>query len=151
MRTTLPVSLLFVLTTGCTAGRVNLPEPPRKELSMRTYYVAFLRRGPAWTKERTPEAVAASKGHMDNIQRLARCGKLLIAGPFEAGADAGKDALAGLFIFDVPSLEEAEALTRTDPAVQAGRFTVEVKPWFGPTGLTYEGHVPADPDARREP
>jgi len=61
---------------------------------------------------------------------------------------AGKDALAGIFIFDVPSLEEAEALARMDPAVQAGRFTVEVMPWFGPAGLTYDGRVPADPNAR---
>ena len=37
--------------------------------------------------------------------------------------------------------EEAEALMRTDPAIIAGRFTMEVLPWYGPAGLTYDGHV----------
>ena len=51
-------------------------------------------------------------------------------------------ALAGIFIFDVPTLEEATALTREDPAVKAGRFTTEVLPWHGPAGLTYDGASP---------
>lgn len=112
---------------------------------MRTYYMAFLRRGPAWSAERTPEAVAAGEGHMANIKRLAACGELLIAGPFAVGPTPPKDALAGIFIFDVPTLEEAVALTQTDPAVKAGRFTIEVMPWYGPTGLTYDGHQPPAP------
>src|SRR3712207_4959175 len=69
-------------------------EAPPKKFSMRTYYMAFLRRGPAWSKERTPEAVAAGEGHMAHIQRMAKCGKLVLAGPFEVGPDAPKDALA---------------------------------------------------------
>lgn len=139
--------LTFLVATGCASSKAQqLPTPAaREEASMRTYYMAFLRRGPAWSKERTPEAVAASKGHMDNIHRLAACGKLLIAGPFDVKDDTEKDALAGIFIFDVPTLEEAVALSQTDPAVQAGRFTIEVKPWYGPTGLTYTGHVPPAP------
>jgi uncharacterized protein YciI len=95
---------------------------------MRTYYMAFLRRGPAWTKERTPEALEAGKGHMANIERLAKCGKLVIAGPFDVPADA-----------------PAVALTAQAPAVKAGRFAIEVLPWYGPTGLTYEGHLPPEP------
>jgi hypothetical protein len=31
------------------------------------------------------------------------------------------------------------------------RWQLEVMPWFGPTGLTYEGHIPVDPNARCEP
>ncbi len=91
---------------------------------MRTYYMGFLRRGPAWSAERTPEAVAAGEGHMANIERLAACGKLLIAGPFDVGPTPPPDALAGIFIFDVPTKEEALALSQTDPAVKAGRFTI---------------------------
>lgn len=118
---------------------------------MRTYYMAFLRRGPAWTAERTPESIAAFEGHMANINRLAACGKLLIAGPFDHGNTSPPNALAGIFIFDVPTLEEAVALTQSDPAVQAGRFTVEVLPWYGPVGLTYDGHQPPAPGTRCEP
>jgi uncharacterized protein YciI len=106
---------------------------------MKRYYVAFLRRGPAWTAERTEESKRHGEGHMAHIEKMARAGKLLIAGPFEVDR-AITDALAGLYIFDVATIEEARELVGQDPAVQAGRFTAEVLPWFGPAGLTYAGH-----------
>jgi uncharacterized protein len=148
------LTALLASSIGCatgTAAQTAQPEPPPKKFQMRSYYMAFLRRGPAWSAERTPEAVAAGEGHMANIRRLGECGKLLIAGPFDVGPNAPADALAGIFIFDVPTLEEAVALTQTDPAVKAGRFTVEVMPWYGPAGLTYDGYEPPKPGARCEP
>lgn len=154
MRTVLCVPLVLALATGCaTTPKPEAPAAPapEKKFSMRTYYMAFLRRGPAWTKERTPEAVEAGRGHMANIERLAKCGKLLIAGPFDVAEDAPPDALAGIFIFDVATREEAVALTQQDPAVKAGRFAIEVLPWYGPTGLTYEGHIRAEPGASCTP
>ncbi|MCK6592056.1 MAG: YciI family protein [Polyangiaceae bacterium] len=105
-------------------------EPKTK---MRTYFMAFLRRGPAWSAEKTPEVTAVSKGHMDHIGEMAKSGALLVAGPF---LDAkGPGDLAGIFIFGVASIDEAKALAEADPAVKAGRFTVEVKPWFAGEGL----------------
>jgi uncharacterized protein len=161
MRTVLSLPVLLALATGCATTSKTEAAPsaeapratvaPEKKFSMRTYYMAFLRRGPAWTKERTPEAVEASKGHMANIERLAKCGKLVIAGPFDVPADAPPDALAGIFIFDVATREEALALSQQDPAVKAGRFAIEVLPWYGPTGLTYEGHIPTEPGASCTP
>ncbi|HYH94409.1 YciI family protein [Hyalangium sp.] len=155
MRLLLLASLLASCISGCAttgqAAQAPASEPPRKEFTMRTYYMAFLRRGPAWSAEKTPEAEAAGKGHMANIERLAACGKLLIAGPFNVGPNPPADALAGIFIFDVPTLEEAVALTQTDPAVKVGRFTMDVMPWYGPAGLTYDGHQPPKPDAKCEP
>jgi uncharacterized protein YciI len=153
------LTVLLASSIGCATGtaaqtaatQTTQLEPPPKKFQMRTYYMAFLRRGPAWSAERTPEAVAAGEGHMANIRRLAACGKLLIAGPFDVGPNPPADALAGIFIFDVPTLEEAVALTQTDPAVKAGRFTIEVMPWYGPAGLTYDGYEPPKPGARCEP
>jgi uncharacterized protein YciI len=153
------LTALLASSIGCATGtaaqtaaaQTAQPESPPKTFQMRTYYMAFLRRGPAWSAERTPEAVAAGEGHMANIKRLAACGKLLIAGPFDVGQNPPADALAGIFIFDVPTLEEAVALTQTDPAVKAGRFTMEVMPWYGPTGLSYDGYEPPKPGARCEP
>jgi uncharacterized protein len=154
MRSLLLVALVGTCITGCASGKAaeaGQPEAPPKQFQMRTYYMAFLRRGPAWTAEKTPESVALGEGHMANIERLAACGKLLIAGPFEVEPNAPADALAGIFILDVPTLEEAMALTQTDPAVKAGRFAIEVKPWYGPAGLTYDGYQPPAPGARCEP
>src|SRR5215475_952001 len=106
---------------------------------MKVYQMAFLRRGPRWIADATPERKQLLAGHMANIQRLAVEGKLLIAGPLDAGPDARPDAAVGIFIFDVPTKAEAEALVRTDPTIAAGHFAAEVVPWYGPVGLTYDG------------
>jgi uncharacterized protein YciI len=101
---------------------------------MTTYYVGFLYRGPSWSPGETPESQKIQEGHMANIQRLAKEGKLLLAGPF---TDDGE--LRGMFVFQVASLEEAKALCDTDPAVKAGRLRVELHPWFSAKGI----NVPA--------
>jgi uncharacterized protein YciI len=99
---------------------------------MTTYYVAFLRRSPKWTPggDGTEELM---KGHMANMQRLAKEGTLVLAGPFLE--QTGPGSLAGLFFLRAGSLAEAQKLVATDPAVQAGRFTCEIVPWLGPKVL----------------
>ena len=99
---------------------------------MTTYYVAFLRRSPKWA----PGGAGVEelmKGHMANIQRLAKEGRLVLAGPFLE--QTGPGSLAGLFFLQAGSLAEAQKLVDTDPAVQAGRFTFEIVPWLGPKVL----------------
>ncbi len=58
------------------------------------------------------------KGHMANIERLAKQGKLLAAGPFEGGG--------GLFILNTTSTDEASDWLKTDPGIQANRWDVEM-------------------------
>ena len=94
-----------------------------------------MRRGPAWTATATPESAAVSREHQENIQKLTAAGKMVVAGPFVD--QTGAQALAGLFILRVASLDEAKATVSTDPAVKAGRFTYEIVPWLGPTTLKY--------------
>jgi uncharacterized protein YciI len=94
-----------------------------------TAYLTFLTRGPKWTPEQTPAVVELQKAHIANIQRLAAMKKLVVAGPFGDGGN-----LAGIFVFRVDSLEEARALTATDPAVQAGRLAFDIHPWLVPEG-----------------
>ena len=102
-------------------------ETPTK---LMTAYLAFLVRGEKWTPEKTPQTEAIQKGHMANINKLAEMKKLVVAGPF---GDNGK--LRGIFVFRVASLEEARALTMTDPAVQAGRLALDLHPWIVPEGI----------------
>lgn len=59
-------------------------------------------------------------GHMNNMGKLAKEGKLVAAGPFEGGG--------GLFIMKTHSVEEARQWISTDPGVQAKRWDVEVLP-----------------------
>jgi uncharacterized protein YciI len=102
-------------------------ETPTK---LMTAYLAFLVRGEKWTPERTPQTEEIQKGHMANINRLAEMKKLVVAGPF---GDNG--TLRGIFVFRVGSMEEARALTMTDPAVQAGRLALDLHPWLVPEGI----------------
>ena len=99
------------------------------ENGMRTYVMALLKAGPNRERPRE-EAQRLQAAHRANINRLAAEGKLVLAGPF---ADDG--VLRGIYIFDVPTVAEAEALTRTDPAIQAGQLVMELHPWYGSAAL----------------
>ena len=99
------------------------------DYGMKTYVVALLKAGP--NRDRSADdAQKLQRAHMDNINRLAADGKLVIAGPF---ADNGP--LRGIYIFDVATVAEAEALTRSDPAIQAGSLVMELHPWYGSAAL----------------
>ncbi|MEO8517230.1 MAG: YciI family protein [Flavobacterium sp.] len=71
------------------------------------------------------------KGHMANIKRLAKEGKLVVAGPF---SENGRH-YQGLFIFNVTTLEEAQALVASDPAVKAKILDAELTLWYGSAAL----------------
>lgn len=100
------------------------------EYGMRKYVMAFLLRGDKvndFTAEQRSEIQA---GHMANIGKMAEMGKLILAGPF-----FGNDELRGIYIFDVQTLEEAKALTETDPAIKAGVLKMDLKEWYGSAAL----------------
>jgi uncharacterized protein YciI len=131
----LMAALIVVGLSGVTLAAED--SKPAPTITMKTYYLGLIRKGPAWTPGDTPEIRALQEGHMANIRRLGAEGKLVLAGPFLDGGD-----LRGLFLFEVATLEEAKALCETDPAVKAGRLVVEVHPWLGPEGLTFKGALP---------
>lgn len=99
------------------------------DYGMRKYVIAFLKRGP---NRDLPKAKADSlqAAHMANIGRMAEAGKLAIAGPFFDDGD-----LRGIYIFAVESIQEAEELTQSDPAIQAGSLVMELKEWYGSAAL----------------
>lgn len=129
-----PAVLARPAAASCPKVEAKAPE----KFEMRTYIMGFLRRGPAWSAERTPEVMRISEGHMAHIRAMGAAGKLVLAGPFEVEGTP-PNALAGILLFDMESIEEARALAAEDPAVKAGRFTLEVMPWYGPKGLTFPG------------
>ena len=99
------------------------------DLGMHNYVMALLKAGPNRNRP-AEEAQRLQAAHMANINRLAAAGKLVLAGPF---ADDG--VLRGIYVFDVPTIAEAEALTKTDPAIQAGQLVMELHPWYGSAAL----------------
>ena len=108
----------------------DVMKKPSTPIKLTTAYLAFLTRGAKWTPEKTPATEELQKAHIANIVRLAELKKLVVAGPF---GDNGQ--LRGIFVFKVASLEEARALTETDPAVKAGRLAIDLHPWLVPEGV----------------
>lgn len=99
------------------------------DYGMRKYVMAFLKKGPN-RPEDPQKAQDLQAQHMTNINRLAEEGKLVLAGPF---LDTGD--LRGIYIFNVESIEEAQQLTQTDPAIQQGSLIMELHPWYGSAAL----------------
>ena len=96
------------------------------ERGMRQYVLVILKTGP--TRVEDGEARKAMfAGHFANMERLAAEGKLAVAGPF--GKDP--DGWRGLFLFAVPTIEEAKALAATDPVLVNGEMVAEYHAWYG--------------------
>ena len=99
------------------------------DYGMRKYVMAFLKTGPN-TDMDSATGAQLQRAHLDNIFRLADEGKLAVAGPF---MDRGE--LRGVYVFNVSTIEEAQALTETDPAIKAGRLVMELHPWYGSAAM----------------
>ena len=93
---------------------------------MRSYVLVILKTGPTPVpKGERRDAMFA--GHFANMERLSEAGKLVVAGPFAKNEEGWR----GLFLFAVDSVEEARALTATDPVIVNGEMVAEFHPWFG--------------------
>ena len=88
----------------------------------------FLRRGPNWTSNATPQVRKVLEKHRDYTARLRSEGRL----PFMAGIEGTGD-LRGVFVFRGDT-SEARRLTDLDPAFRSGRFRAEIHPWWTALG-----------------
>lgn len=100
------------------------------DYGMKSYILVMLKTG---THQITDKSLINQhfRGHMNNINRLAEEGKLIVAGPL------GKNdqTYRGIFILDVTSIEEAEQLLVTDPAIKEGLLNYELYKWYGSAAL----------------
>jgi uncharacterized protein YciI len=112
--------LISFLTFNTVFAQDDSPEP---KYEMTTYYMAFLKKGPKWSPDVTEETKKVQAAHLRNIEKLVDEGKMILAGPF-----LDEWEVRGIFVYKVDSMEEAIALTKQDPAVIAGRLSLEVHP-----------------------
>lgn len=101
------------------------------ERGMKMYVLCILKTGPKDSEITGKEREDIFAGHFANIQRLADEGKLAVAGPFEKNDKSYR----GLYIFNVPTLEDAEKLVVLDPAVKAGVFVPDLTLWYGSAAM----------------
>ncbi|MBK8848384.1 MAG: hypothetical protein IPO27_18330 [Bacteroidetes bacterium] len=99
------------------------------DYGMKQYVLAILKRGPNREQDSIRRA-EMQQLHMANINRMAQEGSLLLAGPFLEDGD-----LRGIYIFNVTTVEEAKALTQTDPLIKSGGLVMELHPWYGSAAL----------------
>ena len=91
---------------------------------MKRYWLVLLQKGP----NRNQDSISAEKiqaAHMANINRLAKEGKLIMAGPIGV-----EDDLRGIFLMNCADSSEVEHFVKTDSAVIAGRLIMKYFPWW---------------------
>ncbi len=100
------------------------------DYGMKSYILVILKTGPSQINDKKI-LDSLFKGHMENIGRLAAIGKLAVAGPL------GKNDLTyrGIFILNVKSISEAQALLETDPTIKEKVLSAELFNWYGSAAL----------------
>jgi len=134
---------LFIcgLIVGCSnenkTPEVSITQPEKYDLSkdtsvysgeMKRYWLVLLKKGP----NRNQDSISAEKiqaAHMANINRLAKEGKLIMAGPIGV-----EDDLRGIFLMNCADSTEVENFVRTDSAVITGRLIMKYYPWWAGKG-----------------
>jgi uncharacterized protein YciI len=99
------------------------------EHGMRSYVLVILKTGPK-QMPKGPERDTMFAGHFANINRLAKEGKLALAGPFD-----GVDGWRGLFVMATSDIEEARGWVATDPVVINGEMVAEYHKYYGSAAL----------------
>lgn len=138
--------LLFILLIGAIAvacsndhqkTETSLTPPEKYNLEkdtsvfsgeMKRYWLVLLKKGP----NRNQDSISAEKiqaAHMANINRLAKEGKLIMAGPIGI-----EDDLRGIFLMNCADSTEVENFVRTDSAVITGRLIMKYYPWWAGKG-----------------
>lgn len=101
------------------------------DYGMKKFILVMLKTGSNTSSDET-EKNEAFNGHMLNMERLVKEKILIVAGPI------GKNdkTYRGIFILDVATIEKAEEITSTDPAIKAGYLEAEIYNWYGSAALS---------------
>lgn len=100
------------------------------DYGMKRYVLVILKTGSNNTTDKN-FIDSCFAGHMNNIMRLVEEGKLVVAGPL----GKNENTYRGIFIFNVPTIEEAEQLVLTDPAINSKLLDAELYSWYGSAAL----------------
>ena len=84
------------------------------DYGMKKFVLVILKTGSNTTGDKEAKGKAFA-GHFKNMNRLVEEKKLIVAGPFGKNSQSYR----GLFILYVASIEEANTLLQTDPAIKS--------------------------------
>lgn len=99
------------------------------EYGMKTYFLVILKSGINTDNTLINESF---RGHLDNINKLAKEGKLIIAGPL----DKNENKYRGIFVLNnIETINEAKELLNTDPAIKNRYLDYDIFTWYGSAAL----------------
>ena len=103
-----------------------VPEP----FAMRRFVFFFLDAAPDGASLAASEMINLQEGHLANLYRLAKEGKLHLAGPLTDGG-----AHRGIGVMATDSIEEATQWMAADPMITAGQLVMVPLRWFAADGI----------------
>ena len=127
------ISLVIACSNEQKSPDVSITNPGKYDITkdttvtvgeMKRYWLVLLQKGP----NRNQDSISAEKiqaAHMANITRLAKEGKLVMAGPIGV-----EDDLRGIFLMNCTDSTEVENFVKTDSAVITGRLVMKYYPWW---------------------
>lgn len=101
------------------------------DYGMKKFVFVILKTG---KNESTDKALKDScfAGHMNNIDRMVKENKLIVAGPIVKN----EKNYRGIFILDLDDIEKARVLLQSDPAIKAEFLEPELYIWYGSAALS---------------
>jgi uncharacterized protein YciI len=101
---------------------------------LKKYYFVMLIKGARRDEIKDTASINnIQRGHMANMERLHKMGKLVVAGPFDEDIN-----WRGIFVFDCNTEAEVKTLLATDPAIAAGRLDYEIHAWWTQQGAVFK-------------
>ena len=101
---------------------------------LKKYYFVMLTKGARRDEIKDTASINnIQRGHMANMERLHKMGKLVVAGPFDEDIN-----WRGIFVFDCNTEAEVKTLLATDPAIAAGRLDYEIHAWWTQQGAVFK-------------
>lgn len=139
--------LITILTVNLTFGQSNNPKDTTvanpnydkilseklggDDYGMKSYFLVILKTG---TNKTTDKALIneSFRGHLDNINKLVKEEKLIVAGPL----GKNENNYRGIFILNnIQSIEEAKELLQTDLAIKNQLLDYDIFTWYSSAAL----------------
>ncbi len=131
--------LLTVLVSYFSYGQTTNPNYDKAlagklggdDYGMKRYFLVILKTG---TNTTTDQALISEsfRGHLENINKLVKEEKLIIAGPLAKN----ENNYRGIFVLNnVSTADDARALLQTDPAIRNELLAFDIFTWYGSAAL----------------
>lgn len=127
----LSMNVLYAQKTNPNYDEALANELGADDYGMKKFILVILKTG---TNESTDKEFVDSCfiGHMNNIERLVEEKKMIVAGPMLEN----KKLYRGIFILGVSTIEDANNLLKTDPAIKEKLLEPELFIWYGSAALS---------------